>query len=164
MAEEVKSMEWVDPADGQKYLIVKLGGAKNSNGEDAGSVVADNAFMPAASTGNNVTSTLSAVAAFAVEHISKLGMQLEVTTATLDQLDLYVKYHADGDYIDLGVGTDWSTGSYPIINSDIANDASIAVGSHYIDIDVSAFYSIQIWMASSATSTVDVYAGGIRNG
>lgn len=38
MAEEIKSMEWVDPADGQKYLIVKPGGAETRNNESAGAI------------------------------------------------------------------------------------------------------------------------------
>ena len=124
--------------------------------------VVQKALEPAASPGNTVTATPAALVSFATQDITKLGIQLEVATAALDQLDLYVQYHADGDYINLSVGVDWSSHGYPVTSSNITNDASIAVGTHWIDLDVSAFYSVRIWAASATTSTVDVYAGGIN--
>ena len=129
---------------------------------DGADHVVQKGFAPAASTGNTVTATLAALASFATEDITTLGIQLEVATAALDQLDLYVKYNADGDYVDLGIGVDWSSAGYPVTKSNITNDVSIAVGSHYIDLNVSAYYAIQIWAASASTSTVGVYAGGIN--
>lgn len=148
---------------------------KNSSGQEAAFFVDEQEMVDGAAkvssisaplapdgvVGTVIGATLTAVAAFATENITKLGFQLEVATATLDQLDVYVKYNADGDYIDLVRGVDWTTPAYPILACDIANDAAVAIGTHYMDIDVSAYYSVQLRVASSASSTVSVYPGGV---
>ena len=115
-----------------------------------------------ASTGNATTTTLAAVGAFSAEGMKNIGVEIEVVTTALNALDLYVKYHASGNYIDLGIGVNWATAGYPVTASDITNDASVAVGSHYIDLDVSAFHSVQLWASVAAgTGSVNLYAGGV---
>ena len=119
-----------------------------------------------ASTGNTTTTTLSAIAAFDVSGISRLGVELVVGTTALNSLQVYGRHHASGNYVSLGLATDWSAGGYPVIDSDITTAlTSVAVGSHWAHFDVSALESIQFWASvASGTGGLDLYAGGLVNG
>lgn len=121
---------------------------------------------PDAVTGVTVGTTAIAIATFATDDIKSLGLQLKVATTALNTLSLFVKYHADGDYIDLRVGdnttNNWKTHGYPVTDSNITNDTAVAIGNSYIDLDVSRFYTIQLRASVGVGSAVvDVLGGGM---
>ena len=133
-------------------------------GRKGASNVRKPAFEPPAINVAGLGTTLVAIATFDVKDLTRLGTQIKVTTAALTGLEVHAQYNAAGDYLNLGlVDLDFTTPNYPILNTDIATPTtSIAVGDHFLDMDVSAFYSIQLWAKSGTSSDVDVFAGGVN--
>ena len=136
----------------------------NRNGDTASNTLAETSSTIANDhfKNNALLETLVPVAAFNVAGLDVLSLKINVEDNALDQFEIHVQRADKDEWEDLGLANaDYSTPNYPVINSDITNIASIATGSHILELNVSAYYRVMIKSASgnAALSKLEIFTG-----
>lgn len=110
---------------------------------------------------SDVNEGVKPVAAFLTEDSDTLSIQMEVLTNALDQFEIHYKYSEEGEYINMGViATDYTTPAYPVLAAS-GSFLTAAVGNgHYVKLDVSGIYAVQLWAASGNAAGSEIIFNG----
>jgi len=110
----------------------------------------------------DVNLVLKPVGSFLTDRASILSLQMQVIDNALLEFEIHYKYSLDGEYIQrASAALDFTTPNSPILDASGSFLTAIVSNNHWLKLDVSGIYAVQLWAASgnAAGSEIILNAG-----